>query len=62
MPVVFGQAKCLSYNFCRVLGQKSFLTGLIRFLGLTTFEYLLNSPYAVDNLTKSPRWLRICNP
>ncbi len=21
-----------------------------------------NSPYAVDNLTKSPRWLRICNP
>ncbi len=22
----------------------------------------INSPYAVDNLTKSPRWLRICNP
>ncbi len=23
---------------------------------------IINSPYAVDNLTKSPRWLRICNP
>ncbi len=23
---------------------------------------MINSPYAVDNLTKSPRWLRICNP
>ncbi len=25
------------------------------------FDFI-NSPYAVDNLTKSPRWLRICNP
>ncbi len=30
--------------------------------GGTSKKWFSNSPYAVDNLTKSPRWLRICNP